>query len=65
MFKNRFFSKTAKRPERKEVKAKNAKKKTTPMTIKTINIIKNPRQRRQFDPLSRADQKRVFLTKRS
>ena len=31
------------------------------MTLKLVNKIKNPRQRRQFDPLSRAGQKRVKL----
>jgi hypothetical protein len=33
---------------------------TKPMTLKMINIIKNPRQRRQFDPLSHAGQNECF-----
>ena len=35
-------------------------KETDPMTLKTTNNTKNPRQRRQFDPLSRADQNECF-----
>jgi hypothetical protein len=30
------------------------------LDTKTINIIKNPRQLRQFDPLSHADQNECF-----
>lgn len=37
------------------------RKNTTPKTLISVNIHKNPRQRRQFDPLSRADQNELFL----
>ena len=35
-------------------------KETYPTTLKTTNNTKNPWQRRQFDPLSRADQNEYF-----
>ena len=37
------------------------RKNTKPVTLQSVNNNKNPRQRRQFDPLSRTDQKRVIL----
>ena len=36
---------------------------TIPKTLISVNIKKSPRQRRQFDPLSRADQNELFYIK--